>query len=382
MKIVYCIPSCYNSGGMERVLSLKANYLADKVGYEVYIVTTGQKGKEPYYSMSDKIKFIDLGINYDEIESLPIYIKFYYKLLKQHNHRKKLEKTLFQLKADIVISMFTHEMSFLYKIKDGSAKVLEIHFSKQFRTLHNYYNHVGLLTKVLGFYLNYRDCVAAKKYDRFVVLTQEDKLSWKGFSNIKVIYNPMTFEPQSVSDYKAKSVIAVGRLCAQKGFDMLIDIWSRIDPILRKSWTLSIYGSGPDYDLLNKQINDLDLSREIKLCSPTNDIANVYKHSSILCFTSRYEGFSMALIESFSFGITTVSFDCPCGPSDIIENGVNGFLIKSFDCDSFALKLSELMKDENKRKEIGEKAFETAQNKFRIEVIMQQWVNLFLALKK
>lgn len=382
MKIVYCIPSCYNSGGMERVLSLKANYLADKMGYEVYIVTTGQKGKKAYYPMSDKIKFIDLGINYDEIETLSVYKKIYYKLLKQHDHRKKLEKTLFQLKADIVISMFTHEMSFLYKIKDGSAKVLEIHFSKQFRTLHNYYNHVGWLTKILGFYLNYRDCTAAKKYDRFVVLTQEDKLSWKGFSNIEVIYNPMTFVPQSVSDYKVKSIIAVGRLCAQKGFDMLIDIWNRIEPELRKSWTLSIFGSGPDYDLLNKQINDLDLSQEIKLCSPTNDIATVYEHSSILCFTSRYEGFGMVIIEAMSFGLSCISFNCPCGPLDIIENGVNGFLIKSFDLDSFVLKLSELMKDEHKRKEIGGKAFESVQNKFRIEVIMQQWVNLFLTLKK
>lgn len=382
MKIVYCIPSCYNSGGMERVLSLKANYLADKMGYEVYVITTGQKNNVPYYSMSEKIQYIDLGINYDEIESLPIYKKFYYKLLKQHKHRQKLEEILFQLKVDIVVSMFTHEMTFLYKIKDGSAKVLEIHFSKQFRTLHNYYNHVGWLTRILGHYLNYRDCTVAKKYDQFVVLTQEDKLSWKGFSNIKVIYNPMTFMPDCISDYKAKSIIAVGRLCAQKGFDMLIDIWNRIDSELRKSWTLSIYGSGPDYDLLNKQIRDLGLSREIKLCPPTNDIASAYRHSSILCFTSRYEGFGMALLEAFSFGITTISFECPCGPLDIIEDEVNGFLIKPFDRNAFALKLSGLMKNETKRKEIGEKAFEAARNKFGIDVIMQQWVNLFLALKK
>lgn len=382
MRIVYCIPSCYNSGGMERVLSLKANYLADKMGYEVYIVTTGQKNNEPYYPMSKKIRFIDLGINYDELESFPIYKKIYYKLLKQYEHRKKLEQLLSRLSVDIVVSMFTHEMPFLYKIKDGSAKVLEIHFSKQFRTLHNYYNHVGWVTRVLGYYLNYRDCVAAKKYDQFVVLTQEDKLSWKGFSNIRVIYNPMTFMPDSVSDYKAKSVIAVGRLCAQKGFDTLIDIWNRIDPELRKSWTLSIYGSGPDYDLLNKQIRDLDLSQEVKLCSPTNDIASVYEHSSILCFTSRYEGFGMAVIEAMSFGLSCISFNCPCGPSDIIENGVNGFLIKSFDCKAFAVKLSELMNNESKRKEIGERAFETARNKFGIEVIMKQWVDLFLMLKK
>ena len=382
MKIVYCIPSCYNSGGMERVLSLKANYLADKMDYEVYIVTTGQKGKEPYYLMSDKIKFIDLGINYNEIATYPIYKKIYYKLLKQHDHRKKLEETLFQLKADIVISMFTHEMSFLYKIKDGSAKVLELHFSRQFRTLHNYYNHAGLVTRVLGHYLNYRDFVAAKKYDRFVVLTQKDRLSWNGFSNIEVIYNPMTFNPDSVSNYNSKSVIAIGRLCTQKGFDMLIDIWSRIDSNLRSSWSLFIYGAGPDYNQLENQINKLALTHEIKLCHPTNDIENVYKNSSIFCFTSRYEGFGMSLVEAMSFGIACISFDCPCGPSDIIDNGVTGFLIESFDCNAFASKLSELMGDIDKIRNVGRRAFVTVQKQYNIDVIMSQWIDLFIELKK
>ncbi len=270
MRIVYCIPSCYNSGGMERVLSVKANYLAEKEKYDVFIITTGQKNNSPYYHLSKKIKLIDLSINYDEIENLPIYKKIIPNCIKRYKHKRLLKKVLFQLNSDIVISMFTHELPFLHKIKDGSLKILEIHFSKDFRTLHNRYNHASCIKWIFCHYLNYRDCYLAKKYDKFVVLTHEDKLAWKGFSNIEIINNPLSFDSYELADYTSRALIAVGRLCPQKGFDMLINIWSFIDPNLRKLWTLSIYGSGPDYDHLNQKIIDMGMEQEIKIYSPNS----------------------------------------------------------------------------------------------------------------
>ncbi len=118
MKIIYCIPAIHNSGGMERVLSLKANYLADEVGWDVTIITTCQHGKARYYDFSDKIRFIDLGINYDEAFSLPAFTKIRAVAKKKRLHRKLLATTLTELRPDIVVSMFTHETSFLHKIKD------------------------------------------------------------------------------------------------------------------------------------------------------------------------------------------------------------------------------------------------------------------------
>lgn len=382
MRIAYCIPSCYNSGGMERVLSLKANYLADKMDYEVFIITTGQKNNKPYYPLSPKIQLIDLGINYSDIEHLPLYKKIHWVFIKRYKHRKLLSRTLYQLKADIVISMFTHELPFLYKIKDGSSKVLEIHFSQQFRTLHNLYNHANWIVRLLGCWLNHRDQISARKYDRFVVLTREDKATWKNFSNIEVIYNPTTFIPSERADYRSKKAIAVGRLCAQKGFDMLINIWNSIDKKSRCGWSLSIYGSGPDNQSLHQQIKSLGLETEIEIYPPTCNIAEVYKNSSILCFTSRYEGFGMVVVEAMSFGVVPISFDCPCGPKDIIANGSNGILIRSFDQKEFASKLAELMNNENQRKQMGENAITSIQEKFEISSIMKQWVNLFQSLRK
>ena len=377
MKIVYCIPACYNSGGMERVLATKANYLAEKSGYEVTIITTGQKGKEPYFHFSPKIRLIDLGINYDDIEGLPIYKKWTCLKDKKKLHKQKLGKVLLDIRANIVISMFTHETSFLYKIKDGSIKILELHFSKHFRDLHNKYNHANILKRCIGKILNQRDFNSAKKYDRFVVLTHEDKKAWKGFSNIEVISNPIPFVADEPADSLSKNIIAIGRLCPQKGFDLLIDIWSKVDESLRQQWHLTIYGSGPDYDTLMQSIEQHKLKESISICNPVKDIIAVYKKSSIMCFTSRYEGFGMALTEAMSCGVACISFNCPCGPSEIILDNYTGRLIQAFDTNDFAAKLTDLMQDENKRSELGKNAFHFIRESYNIDTIMNKWLNLF-----
>jgi glycosyltransferase involved in cell wall biosynthesis len=89
--------------------------------------------------------------------------------------------------------------------------------------------------------------------------------------------------------------------------------------------------------------------------SSRKNIEEKYAESSIFVLSSRYEGFGMVLIEAMSFGIPCVSFDCNYGPSDIIKDNEDGFLIKNGD-EKFCRKLQELMKDENLRKEMGEKA--------------------------
>ena len=382
MKIVYCIPSCYNSGGMERVLSVKANYLADKMNYEIVIVTTGQGNRKPYFDHSSKIQFVDLDVNYNEIETLPIYRKWFILKDKRILHKKRLKDLLYKIKADIVVSMFTHETSFLYKIKDGSFKILELHFSKHFRDLHNKYNHASLFIKIIGKVLNYRDFLAAKKYDKFVVLTEEDKRNWKGFSNIEAISNPIFFVADEKADYHSHQVIAVGRLCAQKGFDFLIPIWASIDVVLREQWHLTIYGSGPDYNKLINLIEHFQLSDSVTIHQPIKDIKTVYKESSILCFTSRYEGFGLALMEAMSCGLACISFDCPCGPSEIISDNRNGILVQSFDTKTFAVRLMDLMHNELKRKALGENAYSSIRHLYSEDVIMQKWVTLFSQLAK
>ena len=129
-KIVYCTPSLYIPGGVERVLTTKANYLAEVAGYDVTIVLTDGKGKEPYYPLSSKIHIVQLDINFEELWHLAFLKKAIVYLKKQRIFKKKLTQTLMELRPDITISLLRREINFITSIKDGSKKVGEIHVNK------------------------------------------------------------------------------------------------------------------------------------------------------------------------------------------------------------------------------------------------------------
>ena len=202
MIIVYNIVGTFNSGGMERVLTNKANYLT-KNGHSVTIITTDQKGRAPFYKLEESIHCIDLGINYtDDLNKNPL-IKLFSRIYKTRRHYKILNQKLKQIRADIVISMFDYEAPFLFKINDGSKKVLEIHFSKYKRLQ---YQRNGIF-KIVDNYLSRLDQKIVEKYDKFVVLTEEDKKLWGSLSNLEVIPNANSFVPTSTANLNAKKVI-------------------------------------------------------------------------------------------------------------------------------------------------------------------------------
>jgi UDP-N-acetylglucosamine:LPS N-acetylglucosamine transferase len=113
MKIVYCIAGTYNSGGMERVLTDKANWLCDH-GYDITIVTTDQKGREPFFALNDNIPCFDLKINYADNNGSSFINKLLHYPIKQCKHKRSLSKLLEKLKADIVVCMFNNDASFIY----------------------------------------------------------------------------------------------------------------------------------------------------------------------------------------------------------------------------------------------------------------------------
>lgn len=375
MKIVYSILGTYNAGGMERVLANKANYLAAK-GHELVIITTDQKGRGPNFPLHPAIRQIDLGINYTDDQDLGMLRKIWSFKKRQRRHYKQLKEVLFELKADIAISMFDHDAALLHRIKDGSKKLLEIHFSR-FKRLQ--YDRTGLW-KVLNKWRMHQDLAIAKKYDRFVVLTNEDLAYWKGLKNIVVIPNAHTFLPTETAPLLRKHALAVGRFDYQKGFDELIKAWKKINAACPE-WTLDIYGDGPLKEELTDQINRLGLSGQLILHAPVKNIMDVYLDSSIVVMTSRYEGLPMALLEAQACGIPMVAFACKCGPRDIIRQDKNGFLVAEGDLEDFAEKVCRLMKDQQLRSTMGNRAREMSEN-FSEERIMRQWLVLFESLRK
>lgn len=374
MKIIYCIAGTCHSGGMERVLANKANYLTGH-GYEVVIVTTDQQGLPPFFPLAEQIRCIDLGINYEENNGKSFANKLLHYPLKQYRHKKRLAAILKQEKPDITVSMFCNDAGFITRINDGSKKVLEIHFSK-FKRLQ--YNRKGLW-RLADLWRSKQDEKTVRRFDKFVVLTEEDKGYWGNLPNITVIPNANTFATPQTAALENKKVIAVGRYTHQKGFERLIEAWHILSPEF-PDWRLDIIGDGEERDKLQHLIRFYHLEEQVTLASPTKSIDKVYLDASVLAMSSRYEGLPMVLIEAQAFGLPIVSFACKCGPKDIVADGETGFLVEENDIEGLARQLAKVMKDKNLRRQMGRKAKE-ASLRYAEDAVMAKWTVLFDSLK-
>lgn len=370
MKILYNIAGTYRSGGMERVLANKANWLA-RHGYEVVVATTDQCGRPDFFYMDSRIKIYDLDIRYEENNGSSLINKLIKFPFKQRLHKKKLMKLLEKERPDVTVSMFCNDVNFVARLKDGSRKILEIHFAKLKRLQYGRQGLWGVVDRILTKVDEFR----VKKYDKFVVLTEADKKYWGLLPNITVIPNALTYDGYEVSSLNNHRAIAVGRLTYQKGFDRLIKVWRKVH-VACPEWNLDIIGGGEDKEQLEGMIRKEGLEGIVSVVPPTDNIAQEYLEASLLVLTSRYEGFGLVLTEAHSFGVPTVAFDCKCGPSDIIIDGVNGFLVKEGDIDQLAEKIICLLQDDDMRIHMGKAAKLTSAN-FSEEKVMAQWVELF-----
>ena len=369
MKIVYCIPATCNSGGMERVLARKANYLAE-LGHELIFITTDQRGRPPFFELHPSIVSYDLGIDYDANNGSGLLSKLTQYPRKHRLHRQRLTELLLRLKADIVISMCGDDASFLPSIKDGSHKVLEYHFAKYKRLQ---YGRRGLWRLIDQLRTKW-DERTVRPFDSFVVLTEEDAAAWGALPNLRVIPNPLPFYSDRPSDCTAHQLLAMGRYDDQKHFDLLIDLWAQLAPEYTE-WRLVIAGDGQLRPELSAQVKRLDL-KSVELMRPTHQVQELYRASSIYVMTSRYEGLPMVLIEAQQMGLPIVSFACPCGPRDVITDGVDGYLLEVGDHTGFIQALRRLMDSEAERQRMGAAA-RIASERYDLGHIMKSWLALF-----
>lgn len=360
---------------MERVLANKANWLVSH-GFQIVVVTTEQRGRKPFFDLDERIVCYDLNINYEENNRKSFFNKLVHYPFKQWKHRQRLTDLLDRLKADVVISMFCNDASFLPSINDGSKKLLEIHFSRYKRLQ---YSRKGLW-RWADIWRSHYDEKIARRYHRFVVLTKEDREYWGNLKNICVIPNARTFEMESPTSLDDKKVIAIGRYTYQKGLDRLIDAWSIVCK-QRQDWMLYLIGEGELRETLQEQISQLGLQDNVVLGKVETRVQPIYQQASIMVLSSHYEGLPMVLLEAQAAGLPIVSFDCKCGPKDVITDGVDGFLIKEGDVEAMANRILQLMDDDVLRKNMGLAAF-THSERYAESTIMQHWVSLFSQLEK
>jgi len=366
VRILFIIDQVYLHGGIERVLSIKANYLASKEDNQVFIVTSEQQNKEHCYEFDAAIRFIDLDINYDRRRSYfhPVNLK------KLPRHIKKTKVEIKKIKPDVVVvcshSADTYFVPFIVK---SIPKVKEFHYSK--------FIEEGKRKRPTFFkkmFFKYADYVESR-YNKLVILNVDEAAYYKS-NNTQVIPNPLTFYPKSISEVSTNIVITAGRIAHVKGYDILIDIWKIVFKT-NPDWKLCIFGDGePGYvQRLQDSINSAGLQNKVLLKGSTNNIKKEMLNASIFVMTSHNECFPLVLLEAQACGLPIISFDCPYGPRNIV-NANNGILVPQYDNEIFAKELTTLMKAENDRKKMGIHARENSK-KYQLESIMGIWEDMF-----
>lgn len=370
LKIVYVTPALYMAGGVERVLTLKANYFAEHYGYDITIILTEGKDKPLFYPLSDKIKVINLNIGFEELWMCSFLKKIFVYLKKQHQYKKALTNELMRLRSDITISLLRREINFINDIKDGSRKIGELHVNRA-----NYRNfkteNVSILKRVFAKFWSANLVSHLKKLDKLVVLTEKDCEAWTELNNVVVIPDPLSFVPKSVSPLTEKRVVAIARYSHEKGIDLLLKAWA-IAEKKTIDWRLDVFGDG-DRTTYEQMIDELSIDRSrCQLHARTNDVEYEYINSSLFVLSSRFEGFGMVITEAMACGLPVVSFDCPWGPRSIIEDGKDGFLVENGNVEAMADSVSKLMNDVYLRLSMSQFGKQNVQ-RFSIEQIALRW---------
>lgn len=374
LKLVYITPSIHTADGAARVLTLKANYFAEHYGYDITIILTEAKGQPFFYHVSDKIKIINYDLDFEQLWNCPFWKKFFIYIPKQLKFKKLLKRDLMRIHPDITISLLRREINFLNGIHDGSKKIGEIHVHRD-----NYRNfkdeNSNFIMDAFAKLWSRQLLNNLKKLDRFVVLTDKDRKAWTELNNVVTIPNPSPFMPTTVSPLTEKRIIAVARYSHEKGIDLLLEAWAKVEK-RTKEWRLDVYGDG-DTTAFNSLIDRLGIDRNRCLLNGrTGDIEKEYLRSSIAVCSSRFEGFGMIIIEAMACGLAVVSFDCPWGPQSIIKNGEDGFLVENGNIEKMADALVRLIEDDNKRNTFAKNAIQNVK-RFQMDRIAEQWRELF-----
>lgn len=357
MKLLYVTNGINGSGGLERVLSVKASSLAEDFGYEVSILVLNHADQNPFYHFSPKISFRSIEVGGNPLQ--------YWR-----SYRRSIQRIVNNVQPDIISVCDDGLKGFFLPslIKTRAKWIYERHASIQLNTD----------TSIKGKLMQSLMKMQVPKFDRFVVLTKGNVAEWNR-PNVVVIPNPLSFDTHEVSPLDQKRIIAVGSQSYNKGYDLLIDIWQNLEPHYPE-WALHVFGKVDSQDLFKRMAEERRL-KSLFFHDPVQDIKTEYLKSSILALPSRSEGFGMVLIEAMACGVPCVAFDCPSGPGDIISDKQDGFLIPNGNTVLFTEKLRLLMTDLEERRKLGIKARENVR-RYHPKKIVEQWDRLFKGLLK
>jgi len=377
MKIVYLYTALVTIGGADRVITNKANYFAENFGYDVTIITDSQGDNPPIFPLSPKVHLINLNIMFGRQYGHGLLLRAYYYFKLMHKYKRLVTHELNRIKPDFTISTFGRESDFLSELNDGSKKIEEVHVVRQYiRNFHRIEN-LSLPYRFIARYWRYKIDKSVKKLAAVVALTQHDADEWQRVCHTAyVIPNSLPFDDDKISDVSSsKNIISVGRLSEEKGYDLLIKAWAMISKKY-SDWKIHVYGEGLLKPCLENLVKENDVETSFLFEKPVTDIQKKYLSSAFFVSSSHFEGFGMALIEAMACGLPCVSFNCPCGPADIIKDNEDGFLVNNGDVKELSEKIAYMIDHPEERANMGLRAKDNVK-RYSETVIMEKWRSLF-----
>ena len=373
MRLAYCIGALQNKGGMEKVLANKVNYFIENLGYEIHIIMEDQRDVPICYNFNNQVVFHDMAISKlnSKVYKGVTFLSNIFKL------RKLYSNVLNEIQPDIVIVCERSYLDYVIPfINKSIPKIREFHFAKEAVKVHASLMkpRINQVKHLLQYSILFK---MFNKYHYLVLLTNRDKRNGGYKTKTEVIPNMMASNlPISASNLKNERVISVGSMHDnRKGFDVQIKLWKEVVE-KHPAWILDIYGDGKERDSLQQLVDSLNLNMNVKLHGNSNNMQQHYLDSSIFLFTSKAEGLPMVLIEALSCGIPSVSYDCPTGPSDIISNNKDGFVVEQYNVQQLKEKLLILIENEELRIKMGKVARKNAE-RYTPANVSKQWVSLF-----
>lgn len=374
MKIVYIYDAIARIGGTEKILVDKMNFLADNYNQEVHLITTIQGNHPIVFPLSKKVKHINLYVKFHTLYQYSLLKRVYIGWKMNRLLKQKLKAVINELKPDIIISTTYCYADIICNLKYKAKKIIESHVTKKLTGINDGIKR-NFISKIYSKWKQKNVCKAIeKKSDIIVTLTQGDADNWNT-KNVVVIPNIVDLKNTDFSQHTEKTAIFAGRFTYQKGLDRMLEAW-KIVVSKRNDWMLKLIGDGEQKEYLQQQCQKLGITNNVIFAPATKDIAKEYENSSLFLFTSRFEGFGLVLVEAMQCGVPCISFDCTYGPSDIIDNGINGYLIDNGNVEEFAKATLKLIEDDELRKKMGKAAIEKAKQ-YLPENIMPKWIELY-----
>lgn len=354
-KICFLIGNLNRSGGTERVTTLVANALAGQ-GQQVCILNLSQ-GEHPFFALDARV---ENHVLYPQPVSMKSHLLGTIWKIRRFVQQQQIQHLVV---VDSISCIFTVPALFGLKVQH----ICWEHF--------NFEVDLGLRLRRVG------RVWAARHADAVVTLTEHDRRLWqqgiaKISEKIQAIANPSPFQiATQLPSQSHKTVLAVGRLRSEKGFDLLLEAWQLLSSKY-PDWTLRIVGSGEQEQALKQQAAQLGIEKSVDWVAATPEIAQYYAQASIYCLSSRFEGFGMVLLEALSFGLPIVAFDCPIGPHEILANTPNR-LVSPENVQQLSDQLAQMMSLDTEDYQTIAKQNQQYVQQYSSEQIVAQWLDLF-----